>query len=60
MHPMKRRIVIGLLAAGTVLGYGAGFASLRHHGQARRAAFERHVADTCVDAAARDHRGRPH
>lgn len=53
MHPMKRRILIVLLGAGTVLGYGAGFASMRWHGQHRRAAFERHVAETCVDAARR-------
>lgn len=58
MSPMKRKIVIGLLAAGTVLGYGAGFASLRRHGCARRAAMEKHVAETCVDTAARHHRGR--
>ena len=58
MSPMKRKIVIGLLAAGTVLGYGAGFASLRRHGCARRAALEKHVAETCVDAAAR-HRDAP-
>lgn len=56
MSPMKRKIVIGLLAAGTVLGYGAGFASLRRHGCARRTALEKHVAETCVDAASR-HRG---
>jgi hypothetical protein len=58
MSPMKRKIVIGLLAAGTVLGYAAGFASLRRHGCARRAAMEKHVAETCVDAAERHHRGR--
>jgi hypothetical protein len=58
MSPMKRKIVIGLLAAGTLLGYGAGFASLRRNGCARRVAMEKHVAETCVDAAARHHRDR--
>lgn len=53
MHPMKRKLLIVLLGAGTVLGYGAGFASMRWHAHHRRAAFERHVADTCVDAALR-------
>ena len=48
---MKRQIVIGLLAAGTVLGYAGGFASLRCHGKWRREAFERRVAAVCVDAA---------
>ena len=55
MHPMKRKVVIGLLALGTVLGYGAGFASLRHgkHGCSRKAAFERHEAALCEGAAER-------
>ena len=63
MHPMKRRLLIVLLGAGTVLGYGAGFASMRWHAHHRRAALERHVADTCVDAALRagdGGRGRGH
>lgn len=54
---MKRRLLIALLAFGTVFGFGSGFASMAcraHHGRdARRAAFERHVADVCVDAALR-------
>jgi hypothetical protein len=48
---MKRQIVIGLLAAGTVLGYAGGFASMRCNGKWRREAFERRVAAVCVEAA---------
>lgn len=48
---MKRKIVIGLLAAGTIAGYAGGFASMRCHGKQRREAFERRVAAVCVDAA---------
>jgi hypothetical protein len=47
----KKKIVVALLALGTIGGYAAGFASLRCRGQHRRAAFERHVAQLCVDAA---------
>jgi hypothetical protein len=39
------------LAAGTVLGYAGGFASMRCHGKWRREAFERRVASVCVEAA---------
>lgn len=56
---MKRKVIIALLGLGTVVGYGAGVARLAcakggfgGH-TARRAAFERHVADVCVDAALR-------
>lgn len=48
---MKRRILIALLALGTIGGYGAGFASMRCRAHARQGAFERHVAKVCVDAA---------
>lgn len=48
---MKRKILIAVLGLGTVLGYGAGFASLRCRAAHRREAFERHVASVCVDAA---------
>ena len=48
---MKRRLLIALLALGTIGGYGAGFASMRCHGKARRDAWERHVARVCIDAA---------
>jgi hypothetical protein len=48
---MKRRLLIALLALGTLGGYGAGVASMRCHRQARRDAWERHVARVCIDAA---------
>jgi len=52
---MKRRALIFALGLGTFLGFGSGFAAMGAHAaqvqQARRAAFERHVADVCVDAA---------
>jgi hypothetical protein len=50
---MKRKIVMGLLALGTIGGFASGFASLRCHGQHRRQAFEDRVAETCVRAAQR-------
>ena len=48
---MRRRLLIALLALGTVGGYGMGFASMRCRAHSRRAAFEQHVAKLCVDAA---------
>lgn len=56
---MKRKLLIALLAFGTVAGFGSGIASMacwHHRAEARRAAFERHVADVCVEAA---YRARP-
>jgi hypothetical protein len=54
---MKRKLLIALFAFGTVAGFGSGIASVArchgHHHHQRRAAFERHVADICVDAALR-------
>ncbi|GAC1518458.1 MAG: hypothetical protein NVS3B10_20420 [Polyangiales bacterium] len=50
---VRRKIVIALLALGTVGGYATGFASLRHCAMARRHSFERHVAEVCADAARR-------
>jgi len=47
---MKRKIIIGLLSVGTVLGFGSGFASIhwhRHHKQE----VARHLSRVCVDAA---------
>lgn len=52
---MRRKILITILALGTVGGFGAGFASMGRCGRARRDSFERHVAKVCVDAA----RGKP-
>jgi len=59
MHPRKRKIVIALLAAGTILGFGQGFASMRGRACARRDAFEQRVAEVCVDAARRDQEAEP-
>ncbi len=57
MHPRKRKIAIVLLSIGTIVGFASGFASMRGRACARRDAFERHVAEVCVDAARRDDRG---
>lgn len=66
---MKRKILIGVLALGTVVGYGSAIARMRggHGGYGyghggwhdRRAAFERRVADICTDAALRARPDRP-
>jgi len=48
---MKRRFLMFVLALGAVAGFGAGFSRLHHCREARRAAFERHVAQICVEAA---------
>jgi hypothetical protein len=60
---LKRKLLIGALALGTVDGYAAGFASLaRHAGSChshRRAQLEERVAEVCTRAAHRvieDHR----
>jgi hypothetical protein len=53
---MKRKIVIGLLALGTVAGFGIGIARLagcRHHHGYGRHGFEQRVADICAQAALR-------
>ncbi|MCA9596396.1 MAG: hypothetical protein KC776_23940 [Myxococcales bacterium] len=59
---MRHRIVIALLSLGVVVGFGAGFFRLamwHRYGSRfdRKAAFERHVADVCVDAALRAKKG---
>ena len=48
---MRRPLLIGLLAVGTVLGFGSAIFH-RAHG-ARHEAFERHVADICAESALR-------
>lgn len=53
---MKRRLLIGLLAFGTVAGFGSGFFVLGARVHARHGAFERHVADVCADSAIRARR----
>lgn len=50
---LKRRIIMGLLALGTIGGFAAGFASMGCRAHSRREAWERHVADVCVGAAKR-------
>ncbi len=50
---MRRRIAIGLLAAGTLLGFASGFHSLHRCRAAQRAAFEHDIASACVEAARR-------
>ena len=50
---MNRRIVMAVLALGAIGGYAMGFASMHRHHHDRKAAFERHVASVCVDAARR-------
>jgi hypothetical protein len=52
---MRRPFLVFLFGLGAVLGIGAGIHQLRWHRWAQRAAFERHVAEICVDAA----RGAP-
>jgi hypothetical protein len=47
----RHRLLVVLLALGTVGGYASGFASLSCRAHARRAAFERHVAHVCAEAA---------
>jgi hypothetical protein len=56
---MKRKLLIGALAFGTLLGYGGCAARVVHqraqHGAwgHRRASFEERVARICADAALR-------
>lgn len=58
-----RKLLIGLLAFGTVAGYASGFASFAHCArrghEARRDAFEAHVAEVCTRAAHRVYEGEP-
>lgn len=59
---MKRKLLIALFAFGTVAGFGSGIASMacwHHRAHERRAAFERHVADVCVEAAYRARDAEP-
>ena len=52
---MKKSMLLALLAVGMVAGYASGFAHLNACGDARRAAFERHVAEVCLSAAKEAH-----
>lgn len=57
---MKRRILLIALALGTVAGYSsAAFSHHRYHHGERHRAFEQHVADLCVAAAARHSASHP-
>ena len=48
---MKRKILIALLALGTLGGFGSGIVHLAHARRCHRDAWERHVAKVCTDAA---------
>jgi hypothetical protein len=51
---MRQRFLMGLLAFGALGGYLSGFMSLGRHAHARREAYERHMAQMCMDAARGD------
>jgi hypothetical protein len=58
----RRKFWMVLLGFGAIAGFASGMHSLRHgecgcgpQGWDRHGAFERHVADVCVDAAERAH-----
>ncbi|MFO0659162.1 MAG: hypothetical protein U0165_04940 [Polyangiaceae bacterium] len=46
-----RKLLIAFFAIGTVAGFGSEIAGWHHCANHRRAAFEQHVADLCVNAA---------
>lgn len=48
---MRRRILMAVLAVGTVAGFASGFASMHRCNAHGRGAWERHVAKVCVEAA---------
>jgi hypothetical protein len=50
---IARRLLVVALALGTIGGFASGFHSMRWRHIERRGAFERHVADVCVEAAER-------
>lgn len=50
---MKRKLVMGLLAAGAFLGFASGFAHIKHHKNQRKEAFLQQIEDTCYNAARR-------
>ena len=61
---MRRKILIALLAFGTVGGFAAGCASLahrRHHGYGHwghHGGYEQRVSDLCTEAALRVYRSQ--
>ncbi len=54
---MRRKLLMVLLGAGALAGFGAGFARLHHgpghFGHGRHAELERRVADACTESALR-------
>lgn len=48
---MRRKLLIAVLAFGTVAGYASAFRHARGCHYERRQHFERHVAKVCIDAA---------
>ncbi len=50
---MGHRFLAFALVLGVFGGLASGFASLWHHDHHRREHFKAHIADVCVDAAAR-------
>jgi hypothetical protein len=58
---MKRKLIIGLLALGTILGFALGFARVcgRHHHGWHRQRFEQRVAEVCTQAALKAQADRP-
>jgi hypothetical protein len=61
MHPIKRTLLVVLFSLGTVGGFAHGFGSLGHcaaRHEARREAFEHHVADLCTRSAERVYNAR--
>jgi hypothetical protein len=61
---MRRRILIALLAFGTIGGFAAGCASLAHHrhqgygGWGYRGGYDEHVSELCTEAALRVYRSQ--
>lgn len=52
---MRRKLLMVLLGAGAIAGFGSGFARLCHGGfhHDRHAEFQRRVADACTESALR-------
>jgi hypothetical protein len=48
---MRKRILMVLLAIGAAGGYATGFAHMHKCRRDRHSAFERHVAEVCIEAA---------
>jgi len=57
---MRRRILIIVLAAGSVAGFASSLFGCHYHQSERRRAFEDHIADVCTRAAERSRPSAPH